>query len=333
MRHLDSSPHSDRYRRGFTIVELLIVIVVIGILAAVTIVAYNGISQRATASALQSSLAQANKKLELYMAENSAYPADLATFQSLLGSTGSTSFQYSVNNSASPKTYCVTATTGTTSYNSSSTATTAVSGGCPGHGVGGVSPVTNLVANPSVEVANSGFGCYPGNGTPSSTCSRQVGSAISGVAFHRLAWAASTASPSGGVYYGTGSQQPVSAGQAYTFSGYVRSSKSHTLQPSIEWYDISNVRIAMNSSSSIVVSPATWTRVSISASAPIGSVRAVLTVYALAPGSAWTSRDTLDMDGVMLTAGSTLYNYTDGSSPGWIWNGTANNSTSTGPPL
>ena len=34
-------------KSGFTIVELLIVIVVIGILAAITIVAYNGIQSRA----------------------------------------------------------------------------------------------------------------------------------------------------------------------------------------------------------------------------------------------------------------------------------------------
>ena len=34
-------------RRGFTIVELLIVIVVIGILAAITIIAYNGVQVRA----------------------------------------------------------------------------------------------------------------------------------------------------------------------------------------------------------------------------------------------------------------------------------------------
>ena len=34
-------------RTGFTIVELLIVIVVIGILAAITIVAFNGIQTRA----------------------------------------------------------------------------------------------------------------------------------------------------------------------------------------------------------------------------------------------------------------------------------------------
>ena len=37
-----------KQQHGFTIVELLIVIVVIGILAAITIVAYNGIQNRAT---------------------------------------------------------------------------------------------------------------------------------------------------------------------------------------------------------------------------------------------------------------------------------------------
>jgi prepilin-type N-terminal cleavage/methylation domain-containing protein len=50
---------------GFTIVELLIVIVVIAILAAITIVSYNGISQRAVASTIQSDLSSAAKKLEI----------------------------------------------------------------------------------------------------------------------------------------------------------------------------------------------------------------------------------------------------------------------------
>lgn len=49
-------------QKGFTIVELLIVIVVIGILAAITIVAYNGIQERARMSSAIAFEAQFRKK-------------------------------------------------------------------------------------------------------------------------------------------------------------------------------------------------------------------------------------------------------------------------------
>lgn len=51
-------------QKGFTIVELLIVIVVIGILAAIVIVAFNGIQNRANDTALKSDLANFAKKIE-----------------------------------------------------------------------------------------------------------------------------------------------------------------------------------------------------------------------------------------------------------------------------
>jgi type IV pilus assembly protein PilA len=57
---------------GFTIVELLIVVVIIAILAAITIVAYNGIQNRAKASAAQSAANSAIKKAEAYNADNTA---------------------------------------------------------------------------------------------------------------------------------------------------------------------------------------------------------------------------------------------------------------------
>lgn len=58
-------------RQGFTIVELLIVIVIIAILAAITVVAFNGIKNRATLSSLQSEWSSSSKKVMLFAADNS----------------------------------------------------------------------------------------------------------------------------------------------------------------------------------------------------------------------------------------------------------------------
>ena len=60
---------------GFTIVELLIVIVVVAILAAISIVAYTGIQNRGYDSAIQSDLSNFAKKASVYYVLNSRYPA------------------------------------------------------------------------------------------------------------------------------------------------------------------------------------------------------------------------------------------------------------------
>jgi prepilin-type N-terminal cleavage/methylation domain-containing protein len=52
----------EKKRSGFTIVELLIVIVVIAILAALTFVAFNGLQNRARVAQVSSGLTQAQKK-------------------------------------------------------------------------------------------------------------------------------------------------------------------------------------------------------------------------------------------------------------------------------
>lgn len=66
--------------RGFTIVELLIVIVVIAILAAISIVAYNGIQTRSKTSAAAATASTVVKKAEAANAIASAYPSTLAGF-------------------------------------------------------------------------------------------------------------------------------------------------------------------------------------------------------------------------------------------------------------
>lgn len=58
-------------QKGFTIVELLIVVIVIAILATITIVGFNGIQNRARQSAAASTLSQANKAIATWRITNS----------------------------------------------------------------------------------------------------------------------------------------------------------------------------------------------------------------------------------------------------------------------
>ena len=64
---------TTKSERGFTIVELLIVIVVIAVLAAITIVAYNGIQNRAKTNAGQQAANGIIKKFEAINAIKGAY--------------------------------------------------------------------------------------------------------------------------------------------------------------------------------------------------------------------------------------------------------------------
>lgn len=122
---------------GFTIVELLIVIAIIGILAAVAIVSYIGISQRAVASSLQSDLAGAATKLKLYQIDNMAYPTALdcsatpaANTICLKVSPGNT-YAYAVVNNTNPQTFSLTATNTNTVTYVVTNDTTPVAGSAP----------------------------------------------------------------------------------------------------------------------------------------------------------------------------------------------------------
>jgi prepilin-type N-terminal cleavage/methylation domain-containing protein len=65
---------NNHTKSGFTIVELLIVIVVIGTLAAITIVAYNGIQTRGRDSRRSNDISQLKTAIALYKTDNGNYP-------------------------------------------------------------------------------------------------------------------------------------------------------------------------------------------------------------------------------------------------------------------
>lgn len=100
---------------GFTIVELLVVIVVIGVLAAITLVSYTGIQSRANIAVLVSDMDNATKLLSMYSAVNGNYPATLAEVNNGAGvpaSSGTTYDEYFPTATS----YCITASKNSTIY-------------------------------------------------------------------------------------------------------------------------------------------------------------------------------------------------------------------------
>lgn len=62
---------------GFTIVELLVVIAVIGILASITIVSYVGITQQANVANIKADISQAASKINVFHSNNGVYPTGI----------------------------------------------------------------------------------------------------------------------------------------------------------------------------------------------------------------------------------------------------------------
>ncbi len=71
--------HSGKLNHGFTIVELLVVIVVIGILAAITIVSYTGITAKANTTANKNNANSVRRVAQIVYTNTSSFPVTNAT--------------------------------------------------------------------------------------------------------------------------------------------------------------------------------------------------------------------------------------------------------------
>lgn len=124
------------------------------------------------------------------------------------------------------------------------------------------------------------------------------------------------ATGSGGTYsYGVGDEQ-------VTISAWVKSSAPSIL------FTRRGVGVSYATSPKTVPT-GVWTRVSGTYTVPTGATSYYMDIGWEA--STASSGSTLRVDSVMVTSGNALYAYDDGSSPGWSWDGTPNNSTSFGP--
>lgn len=148
-------PNYNDTQRGFTLVELLIVIVVLAILATITIVAYNGVQNRARVAALQATVTQATNKLGLYFTDNGNYPADLTTAGlSNLNSGGNTVNYVPYTSASNRQGYCIEVANGSNNYFGSDITPTPQVGGCGGGTVNGNSCPAGYIAVPANTTLN-----------------------------------------------------------------------------------------------------------------------------------------------------------------------------------
>lgn len=316
-------------RTGFTIVELLIVVVVIAILAAITIVAYNGITNRAKNSVASSAAESAAKKVMTFAVTNSdSYPATLA--DSGVTDGNGTTYQYRVDNAANPKTFCVTATANSVSYFVSSTSAAPAAGACAGHGANGATTITNLATNPSAEVNGTGYTTYGG-----ASLAQSAAWASSGSSSFRLTTNSTTNQgdfrfTGGGL---TSFPLGLQAGRTYTISARVNIPVTFTggfnRGPGIlYWYSVNGSTYTESFGPKVSQTAGTYTT-SYTIAIPSGATGIELGFG----GASSTTGQIVYYDSIMVTEGATAPTYADGGSSGWAWNGATGLSTSSGTPL
>jgi prepilin-type N-terminal cleavage/methylation domain-containing protein len=74
--------HQPLKSTGFTIIELIIVIVIIGILASITLISYSGVTQRTNNAAAEQAARSAVGEIEAYNAATGSFPYDISLLTS-----------------------------------------------------------------------------------------------------------------------------------------------------------------------------------------------------------------------------------------------------------
>lgn len=317
--------------KGFTIVELLIVIVVIGILAAITIVAFNGVQDRARSSATQSLATQISRKIALWQVDNPGQTPSVEAFNTITsGVSANATYEYTPGSNGA---YCATVTSNSVSYAITESGAPSL-GGCSGHGQNGQAAITNLVANPSLESNADFYAISSGNGGGSASGSRVTTGGLHGNSFYRATWSTAPTA-SGGAYIqnaGVGTSN-VSPGKNYYLRASARASWTTTIRLVVVWQTASGQTISNAGLAGPIVTttPNQWSTIDAVGPAPDGAVRVRLLIENIGTTSYPPVNGTLDADGLMIAEGEGPYTYRDGTSTSWLWNGTPHASTSYGP--
>ena len=252
-------------------------------------------------------------------------------------------------------TYCLTTSVGSASAYVVSGDSTTRKGGCPGHGLNGEPPITNLASDPAATkytTPNTAAGWrsdrYSADGTYTLVTGAEDGPVDGLKTYARLQ--ITRATPNGRGFHIVGNPEaastggngmPIEAGKTYTVSAYVRNQRlsgAVVYAMGVRFVDSSNAWVGSNTSGgsaisemgSPVTSPGPWVRAWVTVTAPASATKMHAYVREVASGG-HVSGDRIEGTGLMITEGSKLHAYADGDSAGWKWTGTPHNSPSVGP--
>jgi len=369
--------------KAFTVVELLIVIVVIGILAAITIVGYGAVVNNANDKSVQSDLAKIGDAIKVFNLDNNTYPSsngDIATAmtKSLVAiNKGSFNVDTTVITNHNLD-YCYTAGVGTSytvvaiSKSKNIFYTSDTSNGVKQYGSGWASTATALCTAiaPTSNTYYRGYAAddvvtgpwrsWTGAGTsatntnlannPSFENDTSVVNVYNGAAVTRVA----SATASSGGYVGRVVKSTAGSGlialifpTAYTPNSDISvrlkvrlspgSTPSNTVSIILPGYNggnglgYSTIGGSSTPISSGALSTSTWTDVVLQGYKTVSDVTLNNVGIGIQAEQSWAANDGIEIDSIMIVKTPTIAGYADGNTTSWIWNGTANGSSSTGP--
>ena len=106
MKTMKPTPHMGKHARGFTVVELMIVVAIIGILSAIALPAYQQYILRANRADAQAILMETAQYMERYFTTNNSYvDAPLLSNVSPKGSGGAAKYNISFDGDPTATTY------------------------------------------------------------------------------------------------------------------------------------------------------------------------------------------------------------------------------------
>lgn len=369
--------------KAFTIVELLIVIVVIGILAAITIVGYSAVINNANDKSVQADLAKIEDAIKLFNLDNNVYPSSssdinaamtkstiainkgsynvdtsvitnhnvdycytpgVGTSYTVIAMSKSKNIFYTSDSSGGVKQYAgswastatalcaAVAPTSTTYYRGYATDDTVTGPWRSWTGVGTTITSTNLAVNPSFENDATGVLMY------------------NGAAITRVA----SATAASGGYVGRVVKSTVGSGlialiypTTYTPNSDISvrlrvrlspgSTSTNTVSIILPGYKdgggvgYSTVGGSSTPISSGPLSSTTWNDVVLQGYKTVTDPTLNIVGIGIQAEQSWAVNDGVEIDAVMIVKAPTIAGFSDGNTTSWIWNGTANGSSSTGP--